>query len=299
MVFCRHCGEPVKAKEMPLASPFQNTLQKKEKKNPLPIIVLLLLFAAGGMGAALYLTGNSYHCKKNIEQAEQYLEEGEYEEALACCEEALELNEQCVDAYLVSADIYIELDSYGKAAGILEKGRKKVKDQDPLDEKLEEVYRAQAKALIGTWKLNYNLINLIPEEYRGLLNLDMEVPILLEIRADGVMYFSVEQEYFAGAQEALSSIVNAAVTAYVKLPFVGGAAGHFSELLTGLLIDNIGITYTYEVKEDVLHCIWLGEDAAEETYAFEIDGTTLTILEEQTPGANSYYLKFPLTLKKL
>lgn len=305
--FCQNCGEPAGVGGRLPASSLENTPQKKKKKSIIPVILLVLVIVAGGIGAALYFTGDSYRCKKSIEMVEQYLEEGDYEEALACCEEVLELDDQYVDAYLISADIYIELEAYGEAADILEKGSKAVKDRDELQEQLEEklddVYRAQAKALIGVWKLNYNLADLIPEQYSGLLDLNAEIPILLEIREDGIMYFSVDKEYFAGAQEWLSSAASMLAAAYTKLPVVsdlaGNMAGNFADILTGLLIDNIGVTYFYEVKESALHCVWSEEGSAEEIYAFEIDGSTLTFLEEQTPGVESYYLKFPLALERI
>lgn len=302
--FCPYCGEALGAgRGTPLAAAFESASGNKKKKSIMPAVFLAALLIAGGIGAALYFTSDGYKCKKRIEQAEQYLEEGGYEEALACCGEALELDDEYADAYLISADIYIELEAYGKAAKILEKGRKAVKDKDELcsllEEKLDEVYLEQAEALVGVWMLNYHLADLIPEEYGSLFDLDMEIPILLEIREDGVMYFSVENEFFAGAQSFLSTAANVLVTSYVKLPFVGKMAGNFTDIITGLLIENIGVTYKYEVKEGVLHCVWTGEDASEEIYAFEIDGGTLTFLEERTPEVESYYLKFPLTLERV
>ena len=132
--FCPYCGEALGAGGgTPLAAAFESASGNKKKKSVMPAVFLAALLIAGGIGAALYFTGDGYKCKKSIEQAEQYLEEGGYEEALACCGEALELDDEYADAYLISADIYIELEAYGKAAKILEKGRKAVKDKDELD----------------------------------------------------------------------------------------------------------------------------------------------------------------------
>lgn len=302
--FCQYCGEPAgtgTGSALPAAS-FGIAPQEKKKKHRMPFAIIALLFAAG-IGAALFLAKDGSRYKKIMKQVKQYLEEGDYEEALAGCEEAIELKEAYAEAYLISADIYMEEEAYGDAVRILQRGRKAVEDkfEDEVDEKLEEVYQAQAKALAGMWKLDYNLANLIPEEYGGglFLELNAEIPIVLEITEDGIMNFSVEKEYFAGAQGWLSSAANGIATIYAKNPIAGKLAGKLADMLTGLLIDNIGVVYVYEVEEGNLHCVWQGEGAGEEIYAFEINGSTLTFLEEQTPGADTYYLKFPLTLERI
>ncbi len=302
--FCPHCGAPAKKSEENTVS-VQAVSQEKEKKagkkgKYIGFCLVLVLLIAGAGGLYLYFTGSSYKCRKLLEQAETYLEEGKYREALECCENMINLDDQCVEAYEKSADIYVAMDAYMDAIEILKDGQKVLNaHEELLEEKLKEVYQKEAKRLEGVWTLNYNLGDLIPEDYGDLLGVNIQIPILMEIGGDGVIWFSVEKEYFAGAQSTLSSAASALCTVFLKVPFLGNLAGRLTEFLTGLLIDNVGVSYSYEVKNGVLYCTWSGEDPVVERYEFAIDGDTLIILEELTEGEDSYYLRFPLTLQRV
>lgn len=202
--FCPYCGEALGAGGgTPLAAAFESASGNKKKKSVMPAVFLAALLIAGGIGAALYFTGDGYKCKKSIEQAEQYLEEGEYEEALACCGEALELDDEYADAYLISADIYIELEAYGKAAKILEKGRKAVKDKDELCSLLEE-------------KFEPSKLKASEEEYmdlvqdNGMANADVEDEVL---RIRGI-YNEIVQKRTNG--QYMESAVKDGVTMYTE-----------------------------------------------------------------------------------
>lgn len=302
--FCPHCGAAVKKSEGNV-TPVPVTTREKERKAGKKgkhighyLILMLLIVGAGGL--YLYFIGDSYRCRKFLKQAEAYLEEGKYQEALKYCESAIDLDDQCVEAYQKSADIYVAMDAYGDAIEILKDGQKVLDDKEEfLEKKLEEVYQKEAKCLEGVWTLDYNLGDLIPEGYGDLLGVDIQVPILMEIGGDGIIWFSVEKEYFAGAQSTLSSAAQMLCTVYTKIPFLGNLAGKVTDFLTGLLIDNVGVSYSYQAKNGVLYCTWSGDDAAEEMYEFVIDGDNLIFLGELTEGEDSYYLQFPLTLQRV
>ena len=182
--FCAFCGTQQKIQAPKQAMP-QNfgeykieggmktgdiSVKRKEMtfgKKPL-IIGAAVLAAAVGLGCILYFTSAGYQCGKDVRLAEEALKKGEYQEAIAYCNEALERDEAYTEAYLQMAEIYEEMDSYSNAIDILNKGIQKTKDddeaQDILGEELEDIYKAQARSLVGTWELrNYDILSLFWE----------------------------------------------------------------------------------------------------------------------------------------
>lgn len=298
--FCRHCGTPVgkRRENADSAPPFLQEKKRKQGKSRGIFLVFALVLFAGAGGGILYFSSDGYKCGKSLEQAKIHLEEGEYQEALKYCKQAVELDDQYIEAYQKSADIYMAMDAYQDAIEILEDGLETTGNQEGLEKKLEEVYRREAECLIGTWTLDYNLGDLFPEGYGDFLGVDIRVPILLEIREEGILWFSIEKGYFDEAQSALSSAAGLLGTSITKLPLLGNITEKGMHFLTGLLIDNVGASYAYEARKGVLHCRWSDEEA-EERYEFVIDGDRLIFLREVTEGEGSYYLRFPMTLQRV
>lgn len=168
--FCKYCGasqgagnQPVAAKPQAgtaVGNTSQTSCQKKlPRKGPkkgkggiiAALVVVILLVIAAGVGAVLYFTSDSYQIKKNLKLADECFAEEEYEEALDYYKAALKLDRSLVEAYLGSADIYIEKSEYQNAVDILEKGLDKVrgKKKDALEERLEDAYSLWVTALVS------------------------------------------------------------------------------------------------------------------------------------------------------
>ena len=75
---------------------------------------------------------------EQLDLAERYLSELDYESAIAAYEAAIEIEPKCEEAYLGLADIYIEQEEYEKAADILEAGLTQI-DSETISSKQGEV----------------------------------------------------------------------------------------------------------------------------------------------------------------
>lgn len=148
--FCKHCGAALDAGNRPAAEKAVRK-QKKSKGGIIAALVAVLLVAAVGVGVVLYLNSDSYHIKKNMKLAEECFAEGEYKDALSYYKAALKSDPSLVDAYLGSADIYMEESRYQDAVDILGKGMDKIRGRkkESLQEKLEDIYSLWVTALIS------------------------------------------------------------------------------------------------------------------------------------------------------
>ena len=143
--FCEACGcelqpeEVMSAKESP-DEPSTKSLSKK-KKLLIGVILGALIVAAGVVGVVKYLeskTSAEYNAK--LSEADNYLEEQEYDKAETAYLEAIEIEPKKEQAYLQVADVYVTQKRYEDAEQILQKGqdqaggkkiRKKLKQVQP------------------------------------------------------------------------------------------------------------------------------------------------------------------------
>lgn len=114
----------------------------KKNKKPAVIIgvvlgVLMLCLIVGGIFA---LTANSAERKLSdqLELGRRYLEELDYEQAIAAFEAAIAIDPKCQEAYLSLADIYVVQGNAEKAIEILEEGYAQT-DSEAVLAKLEEI----------------------------------------------------------------------------------------------------------------------------------------------------------------
>lgn len=94
------------------------------------IAVVTVIFAQGG--------SVEKRLAEQLDLAERYLAELDYEQAIAAYEAAIEIDPKCEEAYLGLADIYIEQEEYEKAAEILEEALAQI-DSEDINSKQEEV----------------------------------------------------------------------------------------------------------------------------------------------------------------
>lgn len=152
--FCVKCGTPIpsenagasvpsgsiieKSFDVPIAK--EETKEKKSKKNVFIIllIVLLLLMVAAAVGAYFFLFSNDAQYSRAIKKAEQYVNEGEYEQAIGYYLNAISLKEDEEDPYIALAEVYEDDDDTDNAIRILKKGLEKTESTD-IEKKLEKL----------------------------------------------------------------------------------------------------------------------------------------------------------------
>ena len=114
--------------------------EKTINKKWIIIIAAIAAVVCIAVATVIFVTGNSAERKlaEQLDLAEGYLSELDYENAIVAYEAAIEIDPGCRDAYLGLADIYIEQEEYEEAAKILEEGLAQT-DSRAILRKLEEV----------------------------------------------------------------------------------------------------------------------------------------------------------------
>ncbi len=104
---------------------------QKEKKLPKMIFVfLILLFIVTGIiGICVYHNKNN-RLERQLALGDQYLADMDYERAIAAYEEALRLDDKCVEAYTGIAEAYIQLGDLDMAIEYLELGMERTGSEE-------------------------------------------------------------------------------------------------------------------------------------------------------------------------
>jgi tetratricopeptide (TPR) repeat protein len=108
--------------------------------NAIAIVVVILVVAAIIVNGS----GNQNNLRDQLDLAEQYLSDLDYEQAITAYEQALEIDPKCEEAYLALADIYVTLEDYDKALEILNEGYEQT-GADSIVEKIEEIQNLLAE----------------------------------------------------------------------------------------------------------------------------------------------------------
>jgi len=132
----------------------QPQVKTQKKKSALPIIiaivVIVLALIAGGL--AFYFNTGARRVDRYIATAEKYIDEKDFDKAIAEYEKAIKIDPKNVEAYLGEADAYIKwarvylkdddidsaIECYESAAEVLEKGIEETDDKK-LKKKLDRV----------------------------------------------------------------------------------------------------------------------------------------------------------------
>ena len=108
------------------------------KKTGIIIGVAVILLVVLGVGGFLLSRGSADQEENMLQLGQRYLDELNYEQAMACFEAYLEIDPKSVEAYLGLAVAYEGLQAYEKALEVLEKGYAVTKD-DRLMEMIEHL----------------------------------------------------------------------------------------------------------------------------------------------------------------
>jgi len=120
----------------------------KKKKIIAGIIALEAVIIAGVIAFLFYINSDTVKVKRQLELAQNYLIEEDYEQAVAAFEAAIEIDPKNAEAYLGIAGVYVEMDDLANAVEILERGAKRTESVEVLDmleaQQKEIEQRAQA-----------------------------------------------------------------------------------------------------------------------------------------------------------
>lgn len=117
----------------------------KKQKVFISIVGVVLLIGILGTVFYLIVNSNSRQYEKHLTQAQKYIDELEYEEALAELELAIDIAPNDERAYLRMADIYMAKDDYNNAESILQQGMDTIGKDNLSEEFLNK--------LISIWEM--------------------------------------------------------------------------------------------------------------------------------------------------
>ena len=115
----------------------RNKRRRRRKKTSaakyIGVFMLLAVLIAGGVIAVWNLTPG-VKIAKRLKAADAYVQSQNYEEAIASCEEALEIDSKSVQAYRAMAGVYVTKEDWTSAEQILYRGWEKTQDEALLQE---------------------------------------------------------------------------------------------------------------------------------------------------------------------
>lgn len=153
--FCTQCGaptvvpvKPVQTEsvqdERPSAQYSQAAVKPSGAKKSIAIWLTVLAIVIAGAAAAIFIIGNGSP-EKILDRAEDYLDDGKYDRAIAEFEKLLDKQPQCADGYIGLAQAYAKQDNIDEAIDVLEDALETLKDKDDIEdieEELEELYES-------------------------------------------------------------------------------------------------------------------------------------------------------------
>ena len=166
---CPNCGEKVKNESVQenVASYSKEEVATvvKKSKTPLIITIAVVVLAVVIVGVVALVRSNSpeKRLQNQLDLGSRYLEELDYEQAIAAYELALEIDPMNVEAYTGLADAYLGVGDSDKAIDALIDGIDRT-DDDSLMEKLVGIYMDLADDLIDAEKYD-EALTLLKEGY--------------------------------------------------------------------------------------------------------------------------------------
>ncbi len=174
--FCESCGgtlAPIENQMM--SSQTAGEIAQKRKANKLLIILLCFIVIAGAVVGVLFGTkaARKNKLQQKLEVAREYLDEMNYDMAIATYKEILEIDPKNTDAYIGLSDVYIATGDIDEAVSVLITGYNETED--------EEVYGVlgEAVSLVVEEKV-VSEGEMIAAEYIGEVQEEIHRPILEE-----------------------------------------------------------------------------------------------------------------------
>lgn len=227
------------------------------------------------VGLIVYLSGgNNRKLIAQLDLGNKYLEEYEYEEAIACFAKAIEIDPMSVEAYLGLVEAYIELNDYDTAYDWAKKGYE-LTNAPELKEKMDmidsgAIFDAKGRPHLDKgYDENGKLIGMARYTY----NRDKRDTVE-RLTADGNVAFSVKSEYDEEGRETYG---------------FSGYYGHFEEFYYRY------ITYNEEGLIAATHEISEGGHESYQTYDYDAYGRVIEMVASgiyETDGS-----KFRITTK--
>jgi hypothetical protein len=121
---------------------------KENSKRRILIVSIIAIVVVITVIAAIVVngSGSKNNLRDQLDLAEQYLSDLDYEQAIAAYEQALEIDPKCEEAYLGLADIYVTLEEYDNALEILNEGYEQT-GADSIVEKIQEIQAIQTSLI--------------------------------------------------------------------------------------------------------------------------------------------------------
>ena len=120
-------------------------MKSKKKIAIIAGIIALVVLSAGVIGAAAYNNMDSVKLKRQMDLGQRYLEELNYEQAIAAFQAVIEIDPMSTEAYLGMAEAYIGLEDTENAIAILRQGYEAAGQNEEIRQMLIDVCMQEAK----------------------------------------------------------------------------------------------------------------------------------------------------------
>lgn len=102
------------------------------KKKNIAIIISILVALAVAIAVGLFALNNSTGARlsKQLQLAQKYVSEMNYEEAIIAYKAAIEIDPKSAEAYIGLAKVYIAQDDYEQALAVLQQGAEQIDDEE-------------------------------------------------------------------------------------------------------------------------------------------------------------------------
>lgn len=162
-------------------------MKSKKKIAIIAGIIALVVLSAGVIGAAAYNNMDSVKLKRQMDLGQRYLEELNYEQAIAAFQAVIEIDPMSTEAYLGMAEAYIGLEDTENAIAILRQGYEAAGQNEEIRQMLIDVCMQEAKNCTETEDYGKAL-----EYYDFLLELDGgNEQVLSELEACLIQYLKI------------------------------------------------------------------------------------------------------------